>query len=115
MLSVSHSLWSIVSAGVCQLGPRVSSIVNTRRASPSCAPFSPAITIPEDENSQSRRCSGAKRCRDDGGQNDQESKDQQQCRGHYWNIRPQFRAEQRKLSRDIFGLGDSPGAEPGLG
>src|SRR5215208_589603 len=37
MLSVRHSRWSIVSTGSCQLAPRVSSIVNTRRAPP-CFP-----------------------------------------------------------------------------
>ncbi len=34
--------------------------------------------------------------------------------GHCRNIRAQSRAEQPKPSRDIFGLGDSPGVEPGL-
>ena len=45
MLSVSHSLRSIVSFGACQLGPRVSSIVNTPQALSPYAPLSPAIAV----------------------------------------------------------------------
>src|ERR1700730_13585578 len=97
MLSVSHSLRSISSSGACQLGPRVSSIVNTPQALSPYAPLSPAIAVavrpaqpittppgrPSGgvEDPHRSDCSGPERGRKHSGQYDEESQDQQQCRG----------------------------------